>query len=72
MTLLGGIYSYTLINNSCSNWKNGIGGWTIIQDNLKYCTVVEPEICWYDILDGLFDATKLYDCSTRPYDINQV
>lgn len=67
MLLAAGIYTYIRINNSCQNWKNGIGGQAIIQDNLQYCTIVEPTICWYDILDGLFDATRIYNCSTHKY-----
>ncbi|CAD8105993.1 unnamed protein product [Paramecium sonneborni] len=63
------IYFKIQINNSCVDWKKGLNGQSIDQSG-KYCQIVEPSVCWYDIFDGFMDASKIYDCTSQSKDIN--
>jgi hypothetical protein len=55
---------FNLLDGSCNNWKNGLKGETLDTSD-KYCEIREPSICWYDIMHGVMDANKIYDCTKQ-------
>ena len=56
------IYAFGKISSSCNNWTHGLNE-EIIDQSDPYCNIVEPSICWYDLLHGVMDASKIYDCT---------
>jgi hypothetical protein len=36
-----------------------------LDESEQYCTMKIPEYCWYDLFDGMMDASKLRDCTSH-------
>jgi len=59
------------IAKSCDNWTKGLDGEEMSYEQ-PYCKMRKPEVCWYDVVDGLMDFTfwfriKCEDISPHPY-----
>lgn len=59
------VLSKIKLERSCSHWTQSLGN-TFIDEDPKYCKIVKPDKCWYDLFDGYMDATKLIDCTKDP------
>jgi hypothetical protein len=64
-------FSYLKINlvlqNSCKDWEVGFKG-TIINNSDSNCKLYPPKTCYYRILDGVFDVSRIFreTCQTMP------
>lgn len=54
------------MKNSCEHWSMGI--YKQLDNREDTCQIPEPEVCWFDIADGLLDLTKLFgkQCRVAP------
>jgi hypothetical protein len=52
------------VRNSCSLWKRGLSGVNLSHSNMP-CKIQEPEECWIDVFEGLFDYSGWFkdNCS---------
>ena len=49
------------ISHSCKDWRSGING-VSLENDPRTCQIESPNICWYDIFEGVFDLTILRSC----------
>ena len=50
------------ISYSCKDWRSGLNNVNLDNDP-KTCNIESPNICWYDIFEGVFDLTILRSCN---------
>ena len=64
---MGGTALYRKFADSCSTWDHGLDGERVVYDTTT-CNLKKPDLCIYDIKDGLVDYTKIlrWDCTTFP------
>ena len=54
------IYTNIKIKKNCHKWYDGLNG-IRLENNEKYdkCKIVHPKNCWIDLVDGVFDVSKI-------------
>ena len=60
------IYINIKIRKNCLNWYEGLNGMKLENNqNLDKCKIVHPEKCWINLLDGIFDVSRILneDCN---------
>ena len=54
------IYINIKLIRNCDNWYDGYNGITLINDkNLDKCKFVKPRRCWIELIDGIFDVSRI-------------
>ena len=60
------IYTNIKIRKNCDSWYNGLNGIKIENNqNFDKCKIVHPKKCWINLLDGIFDVSRILneDCN---------
>ena len=60
------IYINIKIRKNCNIWYDGLNGIRLENDkNFDKCKIVHPKTCWINLLDGIFDVSKILneDCN---------
>ena len=60
------IYINIKIRKNCNTWYDGLNGIRLENDqNFDKCKIVHPKRCWINLLDGIFDVSKILneDCN---------
>ena len=60
------IYTNIKIRKNCDIWYNGLNGLKIENNqNFDKCKIVRPKKCWINLLDGIFDVSRILneDCN---------
>ena len=60
------IYVNIKIRKNCDTWYNGLNGIKIENNqNFDKCKIVHPKKCWINLLDGIFDVSRILkeDCN---------
>ena len=60
------IYVNIKIRKNCDIWYNGLNGIKIENNqNFDKCKIVHPKKCWINLLDGIFDVSRILkeDCN---------
>ena len=48
-----------MISGSCAGWEDGFKGTKILNPKESRCKIVPPKICYYQILNGVVDLSRL-------------
>ena len=60
------IYTNIKIRKNCDTWYNGLNGIKLENNpNFDKCKIVQPKKCWINLLDGIFDVSRILneDCN---------
>ena len=59
-------YTNIKIRKNCDTWYNGLNGIKLENNpNFDKCKIVQPKKCWINLLDGIFDVSRILneDCN---------